>query len=94
MPPLHNLFPLQKDLELRQLQNEVIIGGEEMGESKPRNMTRGSDGDSGVLVTVDEGEEVFSTESTANGDSSRHPGTSSTPSPSSIDSVPEQVEEA
>ena len=55
-------FPLQKDLELQELQEEVLAGDEELG-GKP-NPPSGSDGDSGVLV-VDENE-VFSTESTAN----------------------------
>lgn len=56
---------MQKDLELRELQGEIV--SEDIGVLKPHT---GSDGDSGVLVTVDENE-VFSTESTANGETHR-----------------------
>lgn len=55
------MYSLQKDLELQRLEGEVAVNEEELGQLKPRN---GSDGDSGVQVTVDENE-VFSTESTA-----------------------------
>ena len=54
--------------------------GDELGQLKPRT---GSDGDSGVLVTVDEND-VFSTESTTNEDNQQNSGTRSfQPTPSS-----------
>ena len=58
---------MQKDLELQQLEGVVNEEDLEMNVKPPRN---GSDGDSGVLVTVDDNE-AFSSESTTNGDSHR-----------------------
>jgi hypothetical protein len=70
-------LPPQKELELRELQGDIIT----VGDLGILNHT-GSDGDSGVLVTVDEND-VFSTESTANGES--HRSTVNTPSSSTED---------
>ena len=72
---------MQKDLQLRQLQDEVIPEEAVGGGIKPHT---GSDGDSGVLVTVDEND-VFSSETTANGG---HRSTVNTPS--SSESAPSQ----
>lgn len=66
---------MQKDLELQQLQGE-LVHEDELGQLKPRN---GSDGDSGVQVTVDENE-VFSTESTACNEDGQHRAFVTTPS--------------
>lgn len=60
------MFPLQKEVELRDLEDKIDCDSK-LGGLKPRN---GSDGDSGVLVTGDENE-VFSTESTTNGECHR-----------------------
>ncbi len=65
---------LQKNLELQQLEGE-LVNEEELGQLKPRN---GSDGDSGVQVTVDEND-IFSTESTACNEDAQHHSAVTTP---------------